>query len=234
VIYVNAKKKVIITCPIHGDFEQTPNAHMNGQGCPKCGSYASSVSRLRDSTDFFKTCSDIHKDFYQYNKSIYTGIKHKITITCPIHGDFEQVAESHINEHKCPKCGVSYGGYNETFFELFPSYKQILGYLYFTELYYNDEQFYKLGITKRSPKIRTSNMVPYKIKNILTYAHIPLYDAFILEQQLLQTFKLFKYYPLYQFSGHTECFNLSTSNAKQFRDVIDTIKQNQYFSGHIE
>ena len=28
--------KVIITCPEHGDFFQTPNNHLKGQGCPKC------------------------------------------------------------------------------------------------------------------------------------------------------------------------------------------------------
>lgn len=34
--YKNSHSKVIITCPIHGDFEQSPNAHLRGQGCPKC------------------------------------------------------------------------------------------------------------------------------------------------------------------------------------------------------
>lgn len=28
--------KVIITCPIHGIFEQQPRAHLYGQGCAKC------------------------------------------------------------------------------------------------------------------------------------------------------------------------------------------------------
>lgn len=35
--YKADKKKVIITCPIHGDFEQKPNAHIKSkQGCPNC------------------------------------------------------------------------------------------------------------------------------------------------------------------------------------------------------
>lgn len=29
-------KKVVITCITHGDFEQTPNSHLNGSGCPIC------------------------------------------------------------------------------------------------------------------------------------------------------------------------------------------------------
>ena len=27
---------IVITCPIHGDFLQTPKKHLQGQGCPKC------------------------------------------------------------------------------------------------------------------------------------------------------------------------------------------------------
>ncbi len=34
--YINYDTPVIITCPIHGDFKQTPNHHLRGQGCPKC------------------------------------------------------------------------------------------------------------------------------------------------------------------------------------------------------
>lgn len=34
--YINVKNKVIIVCPIHGDFEQTINGHLNGKGCSKC------------------------------------------------------------------------------------------------------------------------------------------------------------------------------------------------------
>ena len=34
--YINSFTKVLITCPIHGDFEQTPSSHLSGRGCPKC------------------------------------------------------------------------------------------------------------------------------------------------------------------------------------------------------
>ena len=38
--YINSHKKVIITCPKHGDFYQRPNDHLSGYGCPKCKSSA--------------------------------------------------------------------------------------------------------------------------------------------------------------------------------------------------
>lgn len=33
---INSRKKVIITCPEHGDFLQSPNHHLNGHGCKIC------------------------------------------------------------------------------------------------------------------------------------------------------------------------------------------------------
>jgi very-short-patch-repair endonuclease len=34
--YIKNQIKVIITCPIHGDFEQNPLSHIQGCGCPYC------------------------------------------------------------------------------------------------------------------------------------------------------------------------------------------------------
>ena len=38
VVYIKQADNVIITCPIHGDFQQTPRKHLMGSGCPKCNS----------------------------------------------------------------------------------------------------------------------------------------------------------------------------------------------------
>lgn len=34
--YIKNQIKVIINCPIHGDFEQRPLSHLQGNGCPNC------------------------------------------------------------------------------------------------------------------------------------------------------------------------------------------------------
>lgn len=36
VVYTGALKKVIITCPVHGDFTIRPSEHLKGRGCNKC------------------------------------------------------------------------------------------------------------------------------------------------------------------------------------------------------
>lgn len=52
--------------------------------------------------EFYK----IHSDKYDYSKFIYTKMHDKSTIICPIHGEFEQSAHSHLKGQGCPKCGV--------------------------------------------------------------------------------------------------------------------------------
>ena len=39
--YINNLTPVIITCPIHGDFKQTPGHHLTGQGCWRCRAHLS-------------------------------------------------------------------------------------------------------------------------------------------------------------------------------------------------
>ena len=34
--YLKSKNKVIISCAVHGDFEQTAGDHLQGKGCPQC------------------------------------------------------------------------------------------------------------------------------------------------------------------------------------------------------
>ena len=36
VSYINTSTKLIIICPIHGNFLQPPAKHMFGRGCPEC------------------------------------------------------------------------------------------------------------------------------------------------------------------------------------------------------
>ena len=34
--YISCKKKIVIECKIHGEFEQFPNNHLKSNGCYKC------------------------------------------------------------------------------------------------------------------------------------------------------------------------------------------------------
>lgn len=98
-VYKNMSTKVKIICPKHGPFMQTPNNHLSGKGCPVCGGH-----QLMTQEQFIKKAKRVHGDRYDYSKVKYVNSKTKVTIICPIHGPFEQEANSHLQGFRCPKC----------------------------------------------------------------------------------------------------------------------------------
>ena len=98
-IYINARTKLIITCPIHGDFEQKPNSHLNGCGCPQCANNKRMTKEL-----FIQKSNKLHGDKYDYSKVEYVNNFTKVCIICPKHGEFWQTPSSHLQGHGCQKC----------------------------------------------------------------------------------------------------------------------------------
>lgn len=97
--YINSREKIIITCQIHGDFEQTPNNHIKGQGCAKCSGHDKKTT-----SDFINDATQIHGNKYDYSKVNYINSHEKIIIICNNHGEFEQLPFGHLNGHGCKKC----------------------------------------------------------------------------------------------------------------------------------
>ena len=97
--YVNAKTKVCIICPEHGEFWQTPSNHLKGQGCPKCGGIYH-----YNTQEWIEEAKKIHKNKYDYSKVEYVNNKTDVCIICPEHGEFWQTPNTHLKGSKCPKC----------------------------------------------------------------------------------------------------------------------------------
>lgn len=54
---------------------------------------------------FIKEYTEIHGDKgYDFAKTEYVDAKTKITITCPIHGDFHKIKGNHFISKGCTKC----------------------------------------------------------------------------------------------------------------------------------
>lgn len=107
--YINCKLKVKIECFIHGIFEQRPNDHLNGEGCPECG-LEKIINNITLSTEeFIKRANLIHNNFYDYSITNYVNAHKKIKIICPTHGIFEQIPNDHLNNCGCTKCVESMG-----------------------------------------------------------------------------------------------------------------------------
>ena len=105
--YKHSKEKVCIICPEHGEFWQTPNDHLRGFGCPKCGTISTSAKKTHTTKEFIERAREVHGDKYDYSKVEYKNIRTKVCIICPEHGEFWQDPENHLNGCNCPKCRIT-------------------------------------------------------------------------------------------------------------------------------
>ena len=200
IIYKSSRIKLTITCHEHGDFEQKPASHLQGQGCPKCG-------KKMDFEIFVSRSKIIHNNKYYYLKEDYSGVKNIVKIICPNHGLFNQIGSSHLNGRGCKKCAAELnGGYKKEDWErisknskLFESYK-----VYIINLYNDNENFIKIGRTFTTLEKRLKN-IPYSY-NIIKIFSGNIQEIYNLEIELHKKFKNECYKPNIKFRGMTECF----------------------------
>lgn len=108
--YTRHKDKVVIICQIHGEFEQLPQNHLKGHGCPGCGIKTRKSPLQRVTTaEFIKKAQVIHRDRYDYSLVDYKKAKEKVIIVCKDHGAFNQTPNDHLSSHGCPTCGAIAG-----------------------------------------------------------------------------------------------------------------------------
>jgi len=99
--YVNMRSKLIIICPIHGEFQQTPSHHLNRkQGCAKCFK----ISMILGEDKFIERSNKIHNNKFDYSLVEYKNVESKVKIICPVHGVFEQTPFSHLQGNDCLQC----------------------------------------------------------------------------------------------------------------------------------
>lgn len=118
--YINDKIKISIICSKHGEFNQKPSNHTQGQGCPVCKE-SRGEKEIRDilkenaiifeNQKKFDDCRNINPlpfDFYlpEYNICIeYNGRQHYQTVSNNFFGDEEQLMQTQkrdkIKYHYC-------------------------------------------------------------------------------------------------------------------------------------
>ena len=108
VVYNGQNKKVIIICPIHGEFSQTPASHyISKNPCYKCAGI------IKTKEDFIKEGDKIHKNRYNYDEVDYMTATTKVKIFCKeCESYFFQEPNNHISgKQGCPNCKISQGEY---------------------------------------------------------------------------------------------------------------------------
>ena len=101
--YKNNSTKLEVTCPEHGPFLVKPNNHTTNQsGCPSCAGM-----RRTTLEDFLTRARAAHGGKYDYSQAQYAGVDAPVTIICPEHGPFQQIAYDHTKGRGCIPCGVT-------------------------------------------------------------------------------------------------------------------------------
>lgn len=97
-----------ITCKKHNiKFKQLPSKHKKEIFiCSECLKEKKKQEENKISEKYLEIVKEIHNNFYDYSNVVYTNCKEKIKIICPIHGEFEQEADSHKRGIGCKKCGI--------------------------------------------------------------------------------------------------------------------------------
>jgi len=193
--YSNVDTKIVIICPDHGEFMQSPDKHRTGNGCPRCGDVAVR-SILSDSTeDVVRKFKDVHGDRYNYDKVCYKNTDTKVIIGCKDHGEFLQTPYKHKLGQGCPKCA------NHGFNPLHPAI------LYYLKVVKDGITAYKIGITNKTVKERYNNTDLANITVLSTWEYEVGADAYNAEQTILELNKkdLYVGTPLLS-DGNTELF----------------------------
>lgn len=219
--YKNAKTKVKIICSTHGVFEQTPDNHANGGsigGCKKCHYDKLAKSQLHTTEQFIEKANKLHNFKYNYSKSIYKGDRIKLSIICPLHGEFLQTPGDHYRSQGCNICGnlktsvyqrQNPSGWSfKTWIKKASTSKNFDSFkVYIIRCWNENEEFYKIGRTYTTInfRFRYKTQLPYKyeiLKEIVGDAK----EIVNFELKLKKEHKTFKYTPKLKFDGMHECF----------------------------
>lgn len=115
VVYKNLNTKVTIICPVHGEFEQTPDNHLMGHRCSHCSRKNKlfcgepkmkriTSPKVTNQEMYIQKARLVHFDAYDYSLIEYVNSDSILKIICKRHGMFEQKAKNHLNGNGCQKC----------------------------------------------------------------------------------------------------------------------------------
>lgn len=219
--YTNTRTNIIITCPIHGDFQQLPNNHLRGQRCPKCFGCTKSTTK-----EFITKAKSIHSNKYDYSLVDYTHNRKKVEIICKEHGIFKQTPDSHLRGSGCKICSTlrPFNLYSHTDWvnagkvsKLFKGYS-----VYIIECWDDNERFIKVGKTY-TDILQRFRTLPYEFKVLKQHYGSGKYIC-ELEVELQEKLKYAKYVPCKNFGGMYECFTIEHKN-KILKELDSKFKQ---------
>lgn len=110
---------VDITCKEHGIFTTTMGNHISCKThCPKCSSIKGNAKKRTPISTRIERMKEAHGGRYEYPNLIDdTNVHDKIKIICPVHGEFKQQMQVHLQGWGCSKCSVATSKGEDALFE---------------------------------------------------------------------------------------------------------------------
>lgn len=98
--YNGSSYKMKMHCNLCGyDFNQTPNKHLMGRGCPKCGG-----SMKLTTEDFISAVEKKFPGQFIFDKTIYINQRTSVILTCKKHGDITVIPKKFLEGCGCEHC----------------------------------------------------------------------------------------------------------------------------------
>lgn len=220
--YINSRIKLKIFCKKHGEFKITPQSHLQGSGCCKCGDESHGKKTTKTSKQYNEEIALIHNNNYFIKENSYINIGTKIPHYCNTQKEWVNMRPGHVLKGMvCRKCanlkisernrinstGWTYSKWEEkgNSSKYFDSFKVYIIKCYSVT---TNEVFFKIGKTFQeiNRRFQSKNEIPYQW-TVLKIFEGKSREMSELETNLKRMNKKNKYLPNIKFNGMYECFN---------------------------
>ena len=93
--YINNNHRVVLICPVHGEFEVYAREHLDGRGCPKCLKGNKFIEKLKERFG----------DKFGLDNFVYIDSQTPVELICPTHGSFRRTPTQVLySSQGCPEC----------------------------------------------------------------------------------------------------------------------------------
>lgn len=168
--------------------------------CPFCANKRRAASKIHNYDDVVSEMNKRHNGKYVYpesNRNTYATKRSKMSILCPIHGEFIKTAQKHLSGQGCPECsiidvkrrGELPGFYTEKSLLSNPEMANKPSVLYYIKV----GGFYKIGVTS-DLKSRIKSMKSLFGLNIelIDSINTTFIDGIRLESKILKKYSEFR------------------------------------------
>ena len=230
--YIDSNTKVKVRCKKHNHTYYIKPLVFVGKGYPEyqlpqkggCKYCAIEASKTYLHKPIEHYLNILHKKFPDITVVTHGTAENnleKITLCCPVHGNFEKILASIVSNKTmniCPVCSRELLAWNTRF-----ARTDIKGKIYF--LYLKDIQAYKLGVTYRDVQMR-ANELKLNAEILWEYESPTLAEAYLLELYLFRVYQNYRYTADVKFGGYTELLTIEIPKpSKAFIEEILCLKE---------